>query len=148
MRAISVWQPYASLLAVGAKKVETRHWPAHAGMVGERVAIHASKTSRDLDIAHGGLFKQHLDRAADAGRLALVDNELPLGYILATARLSSCDTMGADFAQQFTETEITFGWFAPERYAWVFDDLDTFPEPIPWRGAQGVFRVADSVVSR
>lgn len=28
MRAITLWQPWASLVAVGAKKYETRSWPA------------------------------------------------------------------------------------------------------------------------
>ena len=40
MKALSLWQPWASLIAAGVKKVETRHWPtAYRGPI----AIHAAK---------------------------------------------------------------------------------------------------------
>lgn len=41
MRALTVWQPWASLIAVGAKPYEFRSWPAPAWIVGQRIAIHA-----------------------------------------------------------------------------------------------------------
>ena len=48
MKAISLWQPWASAIAVGAKRYETRGWPAVAG--GQRfagwLAIHASKREK------------------------------------------------------------------------------------------------------
>ena len=49
MPCISLWQPYASLIACGAKPFETRHWAAPARFIGQRVAIHAAarKPSRD-----------------------------------------------------------------------------------------------------
>lgn len=143
MHALSVWQPYASLLAVGAKHVETRHWPVAPAVVGRRVAIHAGKNPRDMDVARTGLFKACLDTAADEDRLALVDNELPLGYILATATLAGCEPMGEDFHERYSPQEIRFGWFAPGRWAWHFDELSTLAVPIPYRGAQGVFLLDD-----
>lgn len=43
MHAISLWQPWASLIAVEAKPYETRDWPPPAWLVGKRIAIHAAK---------------------------------------------------------------------------------------------------------
>lgn len=40
MKAISLWQPWASLVAVGAKKIETRSW---ATKYRGSLAIHATK---------------------------------------------------------------------------------------------------------
>lgn len=43
MKALSLWQPWASLVAIGAKTIETRSWStSYRGPL----AIHAAKTSR------------------------------------------------------------------------------------------------------
>ncbi len=46
MKAISLWQPWASLLVLGLKRFETRSFPFPGAVRGQRVAIHASKGSR------------------------------------------------------------------------------------------------------
>ena len=43
MYAITLHQPWASLIALGVKTVETRSWPASARLVGQTIAIHAGK---------------------------------------------------------------------------------------------------------
>ena len=43
MYAITLHQPWASLIALGLKTVETRSWPAPARLVGQRIAVHAGK---------------------------------------------------------------------------------------------------------
>lgn len=48
MKAISIWQPHASLLLLGAKPFETRSWPVPKALIGQRVAIHAAKADGDL----------------------------------------------------------------------------------------------------
>ncbi len=43
MKAISLWQPWATLVALGIKQTETRHWATkHRG----QLAIHAAKRWR------------------------------------------------------------------------------------------------------
>jgi hypothetical protein len=39
-----------------------------------------------------------------------------------------------------------FGHFAPDRWAWELDEVEVFPEPIPYRGQQGLFRVPAEVL--
>ena len=43
MKALTLDQPYANLVADRVKRIETRSWPAPRGTVGQWVAIHASK---------------------------------------------------------------------------------------------------------
>jgi hypothetical protein len=66
IKAISLWQPWASLMALGLKRHETRHWPtAYRGPI----AIHAAKTL-DLAGAPDGLsdwFRSLRDQCAAAG---------------------------------------------------------------------------------
>lgn len=41
MKALTIWQPWASLIMAGAKRYEFRGWPAPAWMVGAPMATHA-----------------------------------------------------------------------------------------------------------
>jgi ASCH domain-containing protein len=50
--AISLWQPWASLIALGVKRIETRSWPCPAKYIGERVLIHAAKRPLPLGGIH------------------------------------------------------------------------------------------------
>lgn len=43
MNAITLHSPWTELISVGAKAIETRHWPAPAGAIGQPLAIHAGK---------------------------------------------------------------------------------------------------------
>lgn len=39
--ALTVWQPWATLIAIGAKPFEFRGWAAPKAYQGQRIAIHA-----------------------------------------------------------------------------------------------------------
>ena len=41
MYAINLHRPWATLVALGIKNVETRSWPAPARLIGQTIAIHA-----------------------------------------------------------------------------------------------------------
>jgi hypothetical protein len=41
--ALTLWQPWASLIAEGVKTIETRSWPAPAELIGQHIAIHAGQ---------------------------------------------------------------------------------------------------------
>ena len=48
MKAISLWQPWASLIACEAKRIETRSWKPPQSLIGERIAIHAAQTPKGM----------------------------------------------------------------------------------------------------
>ena len=45
MKAITLHQPFASLIANGTKTIETRSWAPPKALIGQRIAIHAGEES-------------------------------------------------------------------------------------------------------
>ena len=142
MKALSLWQPWASLIAVGAKTVETRSWAAPQALVGQRIAVHAAKRASELHWVNLPIFHDALKRAEDAGDLALIDGRLPLGCIVASAVLVECFRMDHDTCMAVHDDmpeEYAFGDWRPGRFGWQLSELEPVAEPIPYRGAQGLF---------
>lgn len=144
MKALSIWQPYASLIAVGAKTIETRHWPPHSGVVGQRIAIHAGKNTRDLDRVIEPRISKALGFDDAADQLPV----LPLGAIVATAVLYHAEPMGDDFAEVYRPDDLSFGWCAPGRWAWHLGDVRRLDEPIESRGQQGIYELPAADTAR
>lgn len=130
MKAISLWQPWASAVAIGAKTIETRHWwTAYRG----EIAIHAAK--KDTPELREFFTWKACDPVRAAGFRRFED--LPFGAIVATCRLTEClHTTDVDC---LSEQEKALGDFSPGRYAWVFQDIKPLAMPCPFRGAQGLF---------
>lgn len=151
MKAITIWQPWASLLACGAKEFETRSW---ATSYRGPIAIHAAQRPFNTD--------PYLDRElypyADA--LGLPDiysfHTLPYGCIIATAELVGCHKIvlhggrGLSSASsgwietdrgiyEPTQKELYFGDWIPGRYAWELANIKLLTEPIPAKGKQGMW---------
>lgn len=76
MKAITVWQPWATLLATGQKHNETRSWKT--SYRGE-ILIHAAKTDHSGILLH--IPMEELKHFQDAG----VVNKLPTGAIIGKA---------------------------------------------------------------
>jgi hypothetical protein len=70
---------------------------------------------------------------------------LPLGCIVAIARLVDVvrtETLTAlPFWQGFSDDERAFGDYTPGRYGWVLESVEPFPEPVPCKGALGLWEV-------
>jgi len=154
MKAISLWQPWATLIALGAKKIETRSWrTAHRGPL----AIHAAqKMTREMKLlCERDPFAGALDNLFAAG------DELPLGAIVAVCELSNVlmiangpkgtylfGHLGSNDFQSVAEPELSFGDYAPGRYAWILANIRRLDVPIPCRGAQGLFDVPRDVLAQ
>lgn len=141
MKAISLWQPWATLIALEAKRIETRHWQAPAWLSGQRIAIHAAKRESELWLCGEDYFADALNCTAD---------ELPLGAIVCTAMLDRSVPMTFEGIAQLVRqcpAEHAFGNYAVGRYAWIFRDVVSMPEPVPFRGRQGIFDVPDEIVT-
>ena len=93
LKALSLWQPWASLIAVGAKRIETRSWPTkHRGPI----AIHASAKTDHIkgELEKTGPIADALKKAGimkTYGPLGvLADAEVPVGAVIAVADLVDC----------------------------------------------------------
>lgn len=144
MPAITLWQPYASLIACGAKRYETRHWRPPAHVIGKRVAIHAA-ARRPTGAEVEGLF----DDVAEALGFCHWQQRIPYGAIVCTATLADCFRVTDRGRDQVCLAGIRwiqddgFGDYEIGRYCWEMRDVQQLP-PIPAKGAQG-FWVWDHV---
>lgn len=147
MKCISLWQPWATLMAIGAKTNETRSWAtSHRGPL----AIHAAKTwNRELAaLCQTEPFRSVLVKAAQEANGLATDAEqaLSFGVIVAVADLRYCehteDTNPSD-------AERAFGDYTPGRFAWITDParLRRLAKPIPFRARQRIFDVPDELLA-
>jgi hypothetical protein len=133
MKAITIRQPWAGLIACGLKTIETRNWKTkHRGSL----AIHAGKTV-DANAYHLlGTFP------AWHGKENLVTRE-PLGVIIAVCNL--VDIKEYITLEQFLGDEkkhcIPRDWYTGPVGGWILKDIKPLKTPIPWRGMPGLFEV-------
>ena len=68
MKAITIRQPWASLIAHGIKDIENRTWKCPAKHIGTRVLIHAAvKTSDFWDCPNYGIVHNHIREVTKYG---------------------------------------------------------------------------------
>ena len=67
--AITIWQPWASLIAAGAKRFEFRSWPAPNALWGKCIAIHAGARKMPNGEVRGLLAKLHGSAWRETGLL-------------------------------------------------------------------------------
>lgn len=151
IKALSLLQPWASLVAVGAKKIETRSWNTrYRG----RLAIHAS-------VGFPAWNRQLFNLREVKGALAPFHRTyltLPLGEIIATCNLVATKKIdyfdwritheGSLIPKEWaysgerwnaTEQELAFGDFRTGRYMWFLSDLELLATPIPCKGRLGLW---------
>lgn len=134
MKALSLTQPWATLVAIGAKRIETRSWnTTYRGAV----AIHAAKGfPRDCQ---EGCAEEPFRAVLKAAGFTNT-NELPRGSIVAVARLFKTERTEA-VTLDANDDEHAFGDYAPGRFAWFLQGVQKLPEPVECRGSLGLWTV-------
>lgn len=151
MKAITLTQPWATLVAIGAKKIETRSWNTkYRGPL----AIHAAKgfPKWAQHICFTPPFRDHLNDYISLNETYLGEHKLPLGAVIATCELISTHRIdeydwipgkrGWEIGKYFWEAsfqERSFGDYAPGRYMWFLENIVALPEPIPVKGALSIW---------
>jgi hypothetical protein len=142
--AISLWQPWATLVAIGAKRIETRGWsPWYRGAL----VIHASKRFAvpERDLCDWPIFKVALARGGYASW-----KDLPLGAAVCLTELREVhrteDLLARGIVGDRGQEEREFGDYRGERYGWLLGEPRRFSSPIPFSGAQGFFKIPADVV--
>lgn len=154
MKIISLYEPWATLVAIGAKKIETRRWGTkYRG----QIAIHATM---------GGLGVKELRARCCSGRfypalcgfepfsLAVtapvrskrwIKSVFAHGHIIAAGDLVDCRTITCDRISAHEndlmnpplEPELSFGDYKSGRYGLRIENVRSFPEPIPFKSRLG-----------
>ncbi len=135
-RCLSLWQPWASLIACGSKIYETRSWKTdYRGPV----VIHAAKrwTQAEKQLCNTYPFDRALAQARAKG-LAM-----PFGEIICVVDLVAVHRVEdirdhLDPVHGIGQWERYFGDYNNGRYAWELRNVRTF-YPVPMRGQQGLF---------
>ncbi len=131
MKALTVWQPWATLIALEAKQYETRSWTSnHRGLL----AIHAAENKRAYDLYHTEPFHAILEDAGYSG-----PQWLPYGKIIAICNLSATIQITYTYTTGLSLQELAFGDFTPGRYAWSLQNIQRLEIPILVRGKQGLW---------
>lgn len=186
MKALTLWQPWASLVALGIKTIETRSWSTqYRGPL----AIHAAKRKPDVDMGEDGPFGELWDDISeeclvqwgetpaqdfdppraplDRWWLTLAPEHrtetMPLGRVVATCELVdvlpiveeippldqrsglSCVTVdlilnvwpsiyNGHYVNQRPYADVR-----PGRFAWLLRNAQPLAEPVPAKGAQGLW---------
>lgn len=125
MPAITLWQPWACLIEVGAKPYETRGKPPPKRLIGQRVAIHAAvRKMRFKDMT-----QEFCDACYEAFGGCHWAGTLPYGVVVATAVI-------AEGVPAETVTPDLFGDYSPGRWAWRLTDVRRVDPHIPAKGMQ------------
>lgn len=117
MKAITIKQPWASLIVHGIKNIENRSWRTNFR---GRVLIHASGS-------HGRKFSVDLTDAQSKAAFATIAKEtmfgnMPFGSIIGSVEIVDC-------VQNHPSI-----WADKGVYNWVLANPILFPEPIPVKG--------------
>jgi hypothetical protein len=143
MKAISLWQPWATLVALKLKTIETRDHDRFKSLIGKRIAIHgAQRVDKEQTIkAIMELARTVLDIQ---NMLAIV--VLNRGRIVCTAMVDKAywihdpnPTSRDEYAHR-AMCEVT------DKYCLFLKDVRLLKQPVAFRGRQGIFEVPDELV--
>ncbi len=158
MKALTLWQPWASLVALGEKKIETRSWSTtYRGVL----AIHAAKafTGEHMELCSKQPFLTALKPALAQYRIPF---HFPRGSIVAVCELSDCLAILSEerylVPPEYTDhrhrvllpphdPEFSFGDYTPGRFAWILSNIRALERPIPCRGYQQLWSVPAHIAS-
>lgn len=150
-KALTLWQPWASLIMIGAKPYEFRRWnfadkPHLAKLIGQRVVIHGGARSPRLSELDDIVERIHEGESALVADIALpfiaeTRSALqakrppiaPLAAGLGTAILGEPKRSADLFKHIVADSDR----LDQQMYAWPISDIQPFPAPIPASGAQG-----------
>jgi hypothetical protein len=154
MKALSLTEPWASLVMLREKQYETRSWRTHYR---GPIAIHSAKGfpqwARVL-LTASPFFEALMPLLRnDGSRDPLERWAWNFGCVLATARLVDCVPtkyvpvrglfIAYDGTEQLelsmTERERIFGNYEPMRWVWILDDVNPLEHPVRARGRQGLW---------
>lgn len=117
MKAISIKQPWASLIAYGIKDIENRTWSCPKKYLGQRVLIHAAMTT--VKEGWKALTREQLKKVIPHKNKLYGDNEeLPHGAIIGSVVITDC-------VQNHPSV-----WAEKGVWNWVLKDAVLFDKPI------------------
>lgn len=127
MRVLTIKEPFATLISLNIKKIETRSW----------------KTNYRGELyIHAGLSKPKYNfKNDDFMKIADKYNYDKLGYIICKCKLVDCIEMTEEYIEDMKNnhyTEYLCGEYKVGRFAWVLEDIEVI-KPIEAKGKLGIW---------
>lgn len=159
--AITLWEPWASLVAHGCKPFEFRHWPAPSRVIGRRIAIHAGARPVKKDEVRSLLLHLHSLNWRSTGlkreeSIKLLEPVLMSPAILPRSSIVCTAVMGEPIRNEAlmeamgvsaAEIAATIGALINDsdrsehtNWGWPMLDVQPLLPPVPARGAQGFWK--------
>ena len=151
MKALSLWEPWASLIRAGAKTYETRSWSTNyrgnllicASKKRDKDALfffQMSDVQKYLVRPESIRFSYQLETNNQDSKYTRVSEfSLYFGCAVAIVELQDCVPTEKINLQQIGPDESYFGNYGPGRFAWKLKMIDNSFAPFPVKGAQGLF---------
>lgn len=143
VKALTLWQPWATLVAMEQKRIETRCWTTkyrgelaiHSAAKLPAKYLGASSRTEPFRDELADLFCVRRDRDDRGGKhVDDVLRRLPCGKIVCIVRLVEIEEIGEMLRETLTARERLFGNFEDGRYAWHLQMVDVIEPPIPAKG--------------
>lgn len=143
MKAITILQPWASLIACGTKRIETRGW---ATKYRGPIAIHAGKSMKYEELCTDEPFYSAMvnkvkfySHGSVIAIADLIDCQKVVG--VSSLRIGPVEQSKAILGNDsiVTGNELSFGDFTPGRYAWIFNNVRPI-NPVPAKGQQRLWK--------
>lgn len=152
MKVLSLLQPWATLVVIGAKKIETRGWKPRQEVTNvikkEGFLIHASQNIDEAKILCGipGIepFKQYIRYYTD----------LPTGAIIGHVQFRDAITTSTNYGMTTIEKwagdhwqiEKQFGDYSDKRFGWLLSDPVKLDTPVACKGALNLWDCPGDVI--
>jgi activating signal cointegrator 1 len=138
MKTLTLMQPWATLVALEVKRIETRSWcTSYRGPLAIRVASRISKAA--ISLCWDTPYRTALEAGGylAGGGSATNPFGLPLGAVIAVVAL--IDVRSITLENQPAEPEYSFGDYTPGRFAWILHDVHCLQDAVPAKGRLGLW---------
>lgn len=150
MKVLTLWQPWATLIMIGAKPFEFRRWDYRTrdpSLEGQRIVIHAGARAIRPDEIHDLIERLSVYQGVGTGMRGPIALPL-LKRIEASYKCRGVVELAAGLGTAILGkprrcTELFSGKVADSdridhhMWAWPLTDIHPFPAPVPAKGMQG-----------
>jgi hypothetical protein len=137
VRALTLWRPWDTAILYLGKPIENRDWAPPPSVIGQRIALHSGKKFDEagaVKVVELARFHGITDKVIE---LMLDRSEKLDSVILGTVRIGSVLSR-AQLAFGTPDPLATSPWFFGA-FGWVCEEPIAFQEPVPCKGAQGLW---------
>ena len=145
MKAITLHQPWASLIIMGAKKFETKNWKTYFR---GPLLIHASPKLPSPAASQKLMANPYINKF-------IKDiNILPFGAVIGKCELvgiyptEDISNPATIMNIMLTDQEKAFGDFSPGRYVWGLDEIVQFKNPLPHKGTMWLWEFPNKLLPK